>query len=81
MRDDVFLQSSQNPRNSIVFVRAAAVETPGDWWYLRDKLWIDPWANILNGSVRNGKMTLAQFEQDANYLRTFETLKNYNRKS
>jgi multiple sugar transport system substrate-binding protein len=52
---EVFLQSDKNPKNSIIFLKAAEVQTPGDWWYLRDKQWIDPWAGVLNGDVRNGK--------------------------
>lgn len=42
----------------------------GDWSYLEDKAWIDPWANILNSDVRNGSMQLGEFfdlvEDDAN---------------
>jgi len=74
---EVFLQSDQNPRNSIVFVRAAQYETPGDWWYLKDKAWIDDWAGVLNGDVRNGLKTLSQFEQDQKYLSTWNKLKEY----
>ena len=77
---EVFLQTNQNPRNSIVFVRAAAYETPGDWWYLRDKAWIDDWAGVLNGDVRNGKKTLTQFEQSAEYKTTWDKLKEYTKK-
>ncbi len=77
---EVFLQSDQNPRNSIVFVRAAQFETPGDWWYLRDKLWIDDWAGVLNGDVRNGKKTLSQFETDDKYLSTWSKLLTYTKK-
>ncbi|MBQ7407725.1 MAG: extracellular solute-binding protein [Clostridia bacterium] len=77
---EVFLQSNQNPRNSIVFVRAAEYETPGDWWYLRDKLWIDDWAGVLNGDVRNGKLTLSQFETHANFTKTPGLLKQYTKK-
>jgi len=77
---EVFLQSNKNPRNSIVFVRAAAYETPGDWWYLRDKMWIDDWAGVLNGDVRNGKLTLSQFETHEKYLKTWEILKTYTKK-
>ena len=77
---EVFLQSNQNPRNSIVFVRAAEYETPGDWWYLRDKMWIDDWASVLNGDVRNGTKTLQQFEQDQKYLSTWDKLKTYTQK-
>lgn len=55
---DVFLQSDQDPKNSIVFVEAAAYETPGDWWYLPDGDWIDDWASDLNTKVREGLMTV-----------------------
>ena len=57
---ELFLQSDQDPKNSIVFVEAAAVETPGDWWYLHSNDWINGWANDLNYEVREGKMTLDQ---------------------
>ncbi len=77
---EVFLQSDSNPKNSIVFVRAAEYETPGDWWYLRDKKWIDDWAGVLNGDVRNGKKTLSQFETDSKYIKTWELLKEYTKK-
>ena len=77
---EVFLQSDKNPRNSIVFVRAAEYETPGDWWYLTDKKWIDDWAGVLNGDVRNGKKTLSQFETDSKYLKTWDLLKEYTQK-
>ena len=77
---DVFLQPDQNPRNAIVFVRAAEHQTPGDWWYLKDKAWIDDWAGVLNGEVRNGKKTLSQFETDTKYLNTWNLLKEYTKK-
>ena len=77
---EVFLQTDQNPRNSIVFVKAAQFETPGDWWYLRDKAWIDDWAGVLNGDVRNGKKTLSQFETDDKYLSTWSKLLTYTKK-
>ena len=77
---EVFLQSDSNPKNSIVFVRAAEYETPGDWWYLRDKKWIDDWAGVLNGDVRNGKKTLSQFETDSKYIKTWDLLKENTKK-
>ena len=77
---EVFLQSDKNPQNSIVFVRAAEYETPGDWWYLTDKQWIDDWAGVLNGDVRNGNKTLSQFETDSKYLKTWSLLKEYTKK-
>ena len=54
----VFLQTEQDPINSIVFVEAAEHQTPGDWWYLKNNLWIDKWANCLNHEVREGKKTV-----------------------
>jgi|AGTN01.2.fsa_nt_gi ABC-type sugar transport system, periplasmic component len=77
---EAFLQTDKNPKNSIIFVRAAAHQTPGDWWYLRDKQWIDPWAGVLNGDVRNGKMTLSQFEQGTQFQNTNALLREYTKK-
>jgi ABC-type glycerol-3-phosphate transport system substrate-binding protein len=75
-----FLQSDQNPKNSIIFLDAARNQTPGDWWYLRDKAWIDPWAGLLNGSVRNGQVTLSGFYNSDEYNSTFDVLLTYTRK-
>jgi len=58
---DVFLQPDQHPRNSSIFLRAAVNQTPGDWWYLQDNNWIDQWAPVLNGPVRNATMTIPTF--------------------
>ncbi len=77
---EVFLQTAQNPRNSIVFVRAAQFETPGDWWYLKNKKWIDPWAGVLNGDVRNGRKTLTQFQNSAEFTSTNAILLDYTKK-
>ncbi|MDR2822699.1 MAG: extracellular solute-binding protein [Acholeplasmatales bacterium] len=76
-----FLQTNQNPRNSIIFLDAAKNQTPGDWWYLMDKAWIDPWAGLLNGDVRNGKITLSQFYSSNQYNNTFDILKTYTKKN
>ena len=29
--------------------------------YLADQAWISPWSNLLNGDVRNGKVTVTEF--------------------
>ncbi|MCL2370097.1 MAG: extracellular solute-binding protein [Firmicutes bacterium] len=58
---DVFLQPDQHPRNSSIFLRAAMVQGPGDWWYLQDNAWINQWAPILNGEVRNNQRTIESF--------------------
>lgn len=55
---DVFLQPTQDPANAIVFVEAAAVQRPGDWWSLTNSSWIDDWANYLNYTVRENKATV-----------------------
>lgn len=56
--EEVFLQTSKDPANSIVFVEAAKVQRPGDWWSLTDSSWIDDWANYLNYTVRENKATV-----------------------
>ncbi len=56
-KSDVFLQPDKAPLNAQVFVDAAQYETPGDWWYLKDALWIDDWANCLNNEVREPNST------------------------
>ena len=70
-----FLQQDKKPANSVVFIEAATYQHVGDWGYLKDKLWIDPWAGELNGNVLNGVTSLDQFfamYQDVTdeYLRT-----------
>ena len=63
---EVFLQPDQDPANSIVFVEAAAVQRPGDWWSLTNSAWIDDWANYLNYTVRENKATVDEmFEKYA----------------
>lgn len=75
--EDIFLQTTMCPRNSVVFIRAAEVQTPGDWWYLKDKLWIDPWAGVLNGDVRNGTRTLTEFQNSSEFTGTNARLRTY----
>ena len=74
---DVFLQPDQDPKNSIVFVRAAEIQQAGDWWYLSDKKWIDDWAGVLNGDVRNGNKTMTEFFDCYEYQSTFDKLLSY----
>ncbi len=59
-KTDVFLQPDKAPKNAQVFVDAAQYETPGDWWYLKDGLWIDNWADCLNKEVRENTKTVTQ---------------------
>lgn len=77
---EVFLQSNKNPRNSKIFLDATEYETAGDWWYLVDKKWINDWANVLNGSVRNGTKTMTGFYQCDEYNNTFNLLIKYAKK-
>ena len=50
-------------KNLKVFTEAISYETPGDWWYMINNNWINIWSEPLNGQVRNGKMSLADFFQ------------------
>ena len=78
--DEIFLQTSQNPRNSKIFIAAAENQKAGDWWYLRDNEWINEWAGVLNGSVRNGNKTLTEFYNSREFNDTFSTLLKYTKK-
>lgn len=64
-----------NP-NMAVFLDAMDSQKAGDWWYMADTLWINVWADRLNGDVRNGKYGLdywyATYIKEAN-----EVLKGY----
>ncbi|MBQ8802761.1 MAG: extracellular solute-binding protein [Tyzzerella sp.] len=74
--EEIFLQTSQDPANAIVFVEAAAVQRPGDWWSLTDSSWIDDWANYLNYTVRENKATVNEMF-DKYYDATQEKLYKY----
>lgn len=69
----------------MAFVRAAEYETPGDWWYLYDKEWTGAgnggWADVLNGEVRKGQLTLSQFENHQKYKDTSDILLEYTKKN
>ena len=79
----------ENKRNLDAFVNAADYETPGDWWYMVNKDWIDVWAGPLNGDVRNGKLSYDEFfdryvrdannevEKYGNYEGELGKVKNY----
>lgn len=56
-----YLESLNKPQNAEIFIEAMDYETPGDWWYMPDKNWINEWATALNSKVRNGVMTLDTF--------------------
>ena len=66
--------------NKQVFIDACYVQTPADWWYLRDKEWIDDWENVLNGDVRNGILTLTQFYGHDRYKETQGLLDEYTKR-
>ena len=67
-------------KNYQVFIDACDYETAGDWWYLRDKEWIDDWANLLNGDVRNGAITLSDYYLDEQFTKTQSILDEYTAK-
>ncbi|MBQ8685556.1 MAG: extracellular solute-binding protein [Clostridia bacterium] len=60
---DAFYQKldKDNVRNLENFVSAIEFETPGDWWYMVNKDWIDAWANPLNQQVRKGELDVSDF--------------------
>ena len=77
---EVFLQSDKMPRNSKIFIKAAEVQGAGDWWYLADNAWIDDWAGVLNGDVRNGKKSMTEFFDSLEYNSTYAKLLKYTEK-
>ena len=77
---EVFLQSENMPRNSKIFIRAAEVQGAGDWWYLTDNAWIDDWAGVLNGDVRNGVKSMTEFFNSKQFADTYGKLLNYTKK-
>lgn len=77
---EVFLQSDKMPRNSKIFLRAAEIQGAGDWWYLADNAWIDDWAGVLNGDVRNGKKSMTEFFESKTFADTYDKLLEYTKK-
>ena len=78
---EAYLNSRYNQgKNVQVFIDACAYETPGDWWLLRDKKWIDDWASLLNGDVRNGKLTLSGFYDARVFKETQSLLDEYTKR-
>ena len=65
------------PNNKAVLVEAADYCTVGDWSYIEDGEWINPWADVLNSDVRNGDMTLNEFLRHPCIAQTNNTLKKY----
>ncbi len=55
--DSVKFSSNVAPSNVRAFSEALEFQTPGDWWYMPDHLWVEQWCTLLNSDVRNGKMT------------------------
>lgn len=77
---EIFLQSDKMPRNSKIFINAAEIQGAGDWWYLTDNAWIDDWAGVLNGDVRNGKKSMTEFFESKQFMDTYEKLLAYTEK-
>ena len=78
--DGAFLTGAYAADNAVVFAKATAYETPADWWYLKNKEWIDDWARVLNSDVRNGSMSLSGFYASKEYLSTQAVLDTYTAK-
>lgn len=51
-KEGAFLTGAYAADNAVVFAKATAYETPADWWYLKNKEWIDDWARVLNSDVK-----------------------------
>ncbi len=47
--------------NPKIIVDSVKNSSPGDWWYMPDKNWIDTWSNPLNNELRYGKMSFDEF--------------------
>ena len=78
---ETYLNSKYNVgKNVQVFIDACEYESPGDWWFLRDKKWIDDWASLLNGDVRNGKLTLSGFYDARVFKETQSLLDEYTKR-
>lgn len=60
---DEFTQHHPNSKLNNVIVASRLTETAeqGDWSYLEDGEWVQIWANVLNGEVRNATKTLEEF--------------------
>ena len=77
---EVFLQSDKMPKNSKIFIKAAEIQGAGDWWYLTDNAWIDDWAGVLNGDVRNGVKSMTEFFESSAFQSTYAKLLKYTEK-
>ena len=59
---DDFVNNQNRIVDNLAAVGASVVEGRiGDWGYFEEGSWVTAWANVLNGSVRAGSMTLSEF--------------------
>ncbi len=70
-------QADYVPDNKAALVEAAEYCTVGDWSYIEDGEWINPWADVLNTDVRNGSMTLDSFFRHNCITQTNNILQRY----
>lgn len=73
-------QNDYAPKNMRALVDVSAIATVGDWSYVEDGEWINPWSNILNTKVRDGDMTLDEFFNNETVKNTDTILKKYTSK-
>lgn len=59
--DTIKFATSGSMRNSSIFSIGLGYQTPGDWWYMKDSVWVERWCVDLNASLRNGTMTYAEW--------------------
>lgn len=84
--DDIQFPNGIAPSNVTIFGAVLDYQKPGDWWYLQDSAWVERWCTDLNASLRNGKMTYAEWLSGTHadsvsggkvVVRTNQYLKNY----
>lgn len=62
---DEFVKNQNRIVDNLAAVGASVVDGRiGDWGYFEEGSWVTAWANVLNGSVRAGNMTLSQFYEN-----------------
>lgn len=73
---DVTFKVDNAPSNLKVFEDGLSYQSAGDWWYLPDYDWVDTWATVLNGEVRQGTKTYKAWYEEY-VTKTNTKLKDY----
>lgn len=51
--DDIEFNAEYAPDNVVAFSDVLEYQTPGDWWYMPDHIWVEEWCVDLNSYLRN----------------------------